>query len=438
MIDKVALQVKYRDIDSLIPYAKNSRTHNDEQVAQIAASIKEFGWTNPVLVDGENGIIAGHGRVLAARKLGFTEVPTIELAHLSDTQRRAYIIADNRLAEMAGWDGDMLKLEIEDLKLQGFDLDLTGFNDAALNLMSPLDQADTTSGDTEPQLDKIEELREKWDVQVGQLWALGDHRLLCGDSCDLQNVLKVMDGESADICFTSPPYNRQRNYRNDAPSYSDDWDTLMCGVFSSIQMSYTGQILVNLGMIHEDGEWVPYWNKWLDWMRDQGWKRFAWYVWDQGPGMPGNANGRLAPSHEFIWHFCKNPVQPTKARACAHANQQHSGKGQRGKDGVVKDRSAKHAIIQPTAIYDSVFRVNRQGSAAHAAGHPAPYPVGLPTIALESWPGIVYEPFSGSGTTIIACENLGRKCRAIELSPGYVAVAIQRWADHTGKTPKLI
>lgn len=246
-----------------------------------------------------------------------------------------------------------------------------------------------------------------------------------------------MDDELADLCFTSPPYGQQRDYTAEGKEKCADWDALMRGVFENLPMSESGQVLVNLGMIHRDNEWVPYWDGWIEWMRSQGWRRFAWYVWDQGPGMPGDWNGRLAPSHEFVWHFNRKSVHPIKARECIHAGQKHGGNGQRGKDGKVKERHSGDAPVQSHAIHDSVFRVNRQGAAHDADGHPAPFPIGLPALALQSWPGNVYEPFCGSGTTLMAAEQLDNRCFAMEISPEYCDIVVRRWEEHTGKKAVL-
>jgi ParB-like chromosome segregation protein Spo0J len=196
------LEVAWRELGELIPYARNPRTHSDAQVAQIAASIGEFGWTNPVLVDGANGIIAGHGRVLAARKLGLDQVPVIELGHMSEAQKRAYVLADNQLALNAGWDDELLRLELADLKDLGFDLGLIGFGAGELERLL---SGDSRKGLTED--DAAPELPEEAVTRPGDLWVLGDHRLLCGDATVAADVERVLGGQLADMTFTDPPYN---------------------------------------------------------------------------------------------------------------------------------------------------------------------------------------------------------------------------------------
>ena len=193
-------KLEWRSISSLIPYARNSRTHSDEQIAQIAASIKEFGWTNPILVDGDNGIIAGHGRLSAARKLGHEEVPVIELKDLTETQRKAYIIADNRLALNAGWDNEMLTIELNDLLADGFALDLLGFDPKEIDaLLEP----EVVEGLTDE--DAVPEIPEEPKTKLGDIYQLGNHRLMCGDSTSIDAVDKLMP-EIANMIFTDPPY----------------------------------------------------------------------------------------------------------------------------------------------------------------------------------------------------------------------------------------
>ena len=195
------LAIAWRPLGELIPYARNPRTHSDAQVAQIAASIREFGWTNPVLVDGESGIIAGHGRVLAARKLGLEQVPVIELAHMSEAQKRAYVLADNQLALNAGWDDELLRLELADLSELGFDLGLIGFGEGELERLLAGSKEGLTEDDDAPALP------EQAVTQPGDLWVLGEHRLLCGDATVMADVERVLDGSLADMTWTDPPYN---------------------------------------------------------------------------------------------------------------------------------------------------------------------------------------------------------------------------------------
>lgn len=434
-------EVTRRPIDSLIPYARNARTHSDEQVAQIAASMREWGWTNPVLIDEGGGIIAGHGRVLAARKLGLTEVPCMMATGWSEAQKRAYVLADNQLALNAGWDTALLSTELQGLDADGFDLSLLGFGDLAA-LMAPLDDTDAMSADGDAgEGDDVDEAPEPPRNPVsrpGDLWRLGDHRLLCGDSTDAESVARIMDGERASLLFTSPPYGNQRNYTTGG---IDDWDALMRGVFCHLDeaMAEDGQVLVNLGLVHRDNEWQPYWEAWLDWMRAQGWRRFGLYVWDQGAGMPGDWAGRLAPAFELIFHFNRQARKPNKIVPCKTAGEIGHAPGTAGmrqRDGSFSTWTHGGAATQPFRIPDSVIRIERHhGAVGRDLSHPAPFPVKLAEHVMSTYSAegdVVFEPFAGSGTTIIAGERTGRRVRAIELAPAYVDVAVTRWQNFTG------
>jgi DNA modification methylase len=448
-----ALTVETRWVEALIPYARNPRTHSDAQIAQLAASIVEFGWTNPILVDGANGVIAGHGRLLAARKLGLTEVPVIELAHLTSAQKRALVIADNRIALDGGWDEAMLMLELADLADVGFDLDLTGFS--ANEIERLLDAVETTeptntpdASDTDRDTDEAKD--EDNDPappadpisRVGDVWMIGRHRLICGDAADPAVVAALMRGETAHLCITSPPYGQQRDY---ASGGIGDWDALMRGVFGAARAALhdDAQLLVNLGLIHDDNEVQPYWDGWTTWMRAQGWRRFGWYIWDQGPGLPGDWRGRLAPSFEFVFHFNRSNRKPNKIVPCKFAGQDihlradGSSTALRGKDGGALDWAHAHQPTQDMRIPDSVIRVMRhKGKLGHGIDHPAVFPIALPQFVIETYSNageLVYEPFGGSGTTLLACERTGRICRAVEISAEYVDVAIERFRQqHPG------
>ena len=439
------LNVEYRKVEALIPYARNPRTHSEAQVAKIAASIVEYGWTNPVLVDGDNGIIAGHGRLAAARKLGLDQVPVIELAHLSPTQKRAYVISDNRLALDAGWDETLLALELAELSEAGYDLALTGFEESELEALLEDDAVheDEASVSDEGAPDAADEVPETPVVPVsrpGDVWVIGTHRLICGDATDPSVVTALMQGDAARLCFTSPPYGNQRDYTSGGIA---DWDGLMRGVFAHLPMSDDGQVLVNLGLIHRDNEVIPYWDAWLGWMRTQRWRRFAWYVWDQGPGMPGDWAGRFAPSFEFVFHFNRQSRKPNKIVPCKHAGQEShlradgSSTAMRSKDGEVGGWTHKGLPTQDTRIPDSVIRVMRhKGKIGQDIDHPAVFPVALPAFVIEAFTDagdVVFEPFGGSGTTMLAAERTGRICRTVEIAPEYADVAIQRFQqNHPG------
>ena len=434
------LNVEYRKVETLIPYARNPRTHNDAQIAKIAASIVEYGWTNPILVDGGNGIIAGHGRLAAARKLELADVPVIELAHLTSAQKRAYVIADNRLALDAGWDEEMLALELAELSEGGFDLALTGLDATELqSLLADEEAADaeTQDEDAADDADEVPDVPADPVSRTGDVWAIGTHRLICGDAAEADVVATLMAGERAMLCFTSPPYGNQRDYTTGGVK---DWDGLMRGVFARLPMADDGQVLVNLGLIHRDNEFVTYWEAWLGWMRAQGWRRFGWYVWDQGPGMPGDWQGRYAPSFEFVFHFNRASRKPNKIVPCKHAGQEShlradgSSTAMRGKDGDVGGWTHAGQPTQDTRIPDSVIRVMRhKGKIGQDIDHPAVFPVALPEFVIESFTNegdVVFEPFGGSGSTMLAAQRTGRVCRSVEIAPEYVDVAIQRFRQN--------
>jgi len=241
-------------VNKLIPYAKNSRTHSAEQVAQIAASIKEFGFRNPILVDGV-GVIAGHGRLMAAQKLGLDKVPTIDCSDMTESQKKAYIIADNKLALNAGWDTAMLSIEMKDLEDEGFDLALLGFDDKELNaLLEP----EVTEGLTDE--DAVPETPIEPKTKLGDIYILGNHRLMCGDSTSIDDVEKLMDGNKADICFTSPPYNAgsldikgnartQKKYNSfDDNQTEDEYKDFVISNLNCI-FSVCNEVLYNIGLV---------------------------------------------------------------------------------------------------------------------------------------------------------------------------------------------
>ncbi|WP_374691477.1 site-specific DNA-methyltransferase [Accumulibacter sp.] len=444
-----ALQIDYRPIESLTAYARNARTHSDEQVAQIAASIREFGFNNPVLVDGQRGVIAGHARILAARKLAMTEVPVIELAHLTDTQRRAFILAENKLAEHAGWDDELLALELEELQLAEFDLALTGFGAAEIEALLTDDQAATDGehgeGDHPDSADDVPEVPANPISRTGDVWALGQHRLICGDAADASVVSALMGEERAQLLVTSPPYANQRAYTTGGIA---DWDRLMQGVFAAAMsvMAAAAQMLVNLGLVHRDGTVLRYWDDWLTWMPRQGWRFFGWYVWDQGVTVPGDWAGRLAPRHEFLFHFNREARKPNKTVPCKFAGEKlhlrsdgTADNGLRNQDGGFGKWTHFNQPTQAFRIPDSVVTCTRQrGSIGEGIDHPAVFPVALPQFVIEAYtePGaIVFDPFGGSGTTMLAAQRTGRVARSVEIAPEYVDVAVKRFQQNYPGVP---
>jgi len=401
------MQIETLPIDTLIPYARNSRTHSDEQVAQIAASIREFGFTNPVLIDGAGGLIAGHGRVLGARKLGLAEVPCIRLAHLSEAQRRAYVIADNKLALNAGWDDEMLALELRDLQGMDFDLSLTGFeNDDIAALLAGLDA--TPEGETDA--DAVPEPQAVVVTQPGDVWVMGKHRVMCGDSTDAGSIALLMKGEKAGMCFTSPPYNAntdagdgdifngKKKKKLYAEGYEDNLESDAYVEFAALVLErcfevVDGFIFWNVSYNAKSRyEYIKQISGRLPYLIEQ-------ICWKKSSTIP--FKGSLMRDWEPIYLF--------------------STDGKRlGLESVVSNCW-------------EVANANSQ-----AENHKACFPVNLPRRAIELVkPGLIFEPFSGSGTTIIAAEQTGRRCYAMELSPQYVDVAVRRWQQFTGKTAVL-
>lgn len=388
-------RVERRAIESLIPYARNARTHSDAQVAQIAASMTEWGWTNPVLVDEEGGIISGHGRVLAARRLGLAEVPVMVAEGWAEAQKRAYVIADNQLALNAGWDIEMLSSEVKGLAEWNFDLSLLGFADLDALL------ADKTEGLTDP--DDAPSAPDHPVSELGDVWVLGRHRLVCGDSTDAGAVAKALDGVSPHLMVTDPPYGVEydANWRNERVRQDG----------SPIAGRAIGKVL-------NDGE--------ADWR--EAWALFPGevvYCWHAGLRANSVFDSLVAAGFEIraqiIW------AKQQFAIGRGHYHFQHEPcwyAVRKGKTGHW------HGDRKQTTLW----RIDKP--AKSETGHSAQKPVECMKRPIEnnSSPGqAIYEPFSGSGTTIIAAEMTGRICHAIELSPAYVDVAVLRWQAFTGK-----
>ncbi len=396
------LKVDYIATAELIPYARNARTHSDEQVGQIAASIAEFGFVNPVLVGEDNIIIAGHGRLLAASKLGMETVPVIRLGHLSETQRRALVIADNRLAEAAGWDEEMLAIELQALMEEDFDLDITGFDAAEIDkLLAGLDEE--SAGETDD--DAVPEIEDEPVSKPGDLWVLGDHRLLCGDATRLDHVERVLGGALADMCFTDPPYNvnygetakdkmrgNKRRILND--NLGEDFERFLYDACVNILTVTKGAVYICMSSseLHTlqkaFGQAGGHWSTFIIWAKNTftlgradyqrqyepilyGWKEGADHYWcgarDQGD----------------VW-FMNKPA-----------------------------KNDLHPTMKPVELVERAVRNSSKSR------------------------DIVLDPFGGSGSTLIACEKTGRSARLIELDPKYADVIIRRWQEFSGKTAVL-
>lgn len=399
------LKIKYNPTADLIPYARNSRTHSDTQVSQIAASIKEFGFTNPILVDETGGIIAGHGRVLAARKLGMDKVPTIELAGLSETQKRAYIIADNKLALNAGWDDEMLKVEFQELQDAGYELELTGFNAEELaNFLEDPPAAGLADEDHVPELGK------EPISKLGDIWQLGKHRVMCGDSTSIDAVEKLMDGQQADMVFTDPPYgmsygggraqgNHSLNKRGgvvvkahgmilgDDKTDDDLIQLVRDAISAAVAASKSG------AATYVCFSWRTY-AEFEAALKECALKVSACIVWDKKSIGLGNSNYR--PQHEFIFYLKGDAWYGDKCES-------------------------------------DVWSMSRGSTSAYV--HPTQKPVELieKAISNSSKGGdTVLDVFGGSGSTLIACQKTGRQARLMELDGKYVDVIVRRWQEFTG------
>ena len=371
-----------RLVAGLIPYARNARTHSDAQVAQIAASISEFGFNNPILTHGD-GVVAGHGRLLAARKLGMATVPCLDLAHLTKTQARAYVLADNQLAMNAGWDAEMLALELVELKAEGVDLALLGFDDVA-GLMNPEPEGllPGTDEDAVPDPPKVP------ITKPGDIITLGRHRLMCGDSTSLDNFIKLMGSESPAVCITDPPYglgDKKESGKNDYHAYVDSRENLekLARGWLPIARENCRAVVFSPGVtnawIYPEANWI-----------------MCWFY----------GGGQLRSSWGFnCWQpflcYGKDPSLAT-------------GNGGRP-DGVNMNTPANSGDLD----------------------HPCPKPVALWDWLIDRLSfvenEILYEPFGGSGTTFIACEKKNRRCYGMELDPIYCDVIVTRWEQATGQ-----
>ena len=253
------------------------------------------------------------------------------------------------------------------------------------------------------------------------------YAILCGDSRDPACVAKIMDGEKPDLIVTSPPYSDQREYTGEMKGVS--WMDLMKGVCAALPWHAETQVFVNLGLVHQSNEWIPYWEPWIEYMRSIGWRRFGWYVWDQGPGLPGDWNGRLAPAFEFIFHFNRKAVQPRKTKECVWGGDFHAPTALRKKDGTVGEWSQKNKPVQDYKIPDSVIRVSRHKARGDECQHPAVFATAMVNELIQAYsdPGsLIFDPFLGSGSTIVSAMQTGRRARGIDVSPAYCDIAVQR------------
>jgi DNA modification methylase len=411
--------------------ASNWRLHGDQQKAAMRGILDEVGFVSGLIAfrdkRGKLTLIDGHLR----KEISGDELVPVQVVDLTEAEAKKILATFDPIGAMATSNAEALESLLAGVK--------TDSEGVAAMLAELMAQANAAKPVPLVHEDEVPKPPKVAITKTGDLYQLGEHRLLCGDSTKAEDVERLFAGGRASLLFTSPPYGQQRDY-GAAKEKVQDWDGLMNGVFQHAKtvMEPDGQLLVNLGLIHRDGEWVPYWDGWIAWMREQGWRRFGWYVWDQGPGLPGDWNGRCAPSHEFIFHFNAASVRPQKTAECKHAGVANHGTGLRGKNGQVNGYSHMGRDVQLRKVPDSVFRVCRHKARGIECKHPAVFPVLLASEALKAWPGLAYEPFAGSGTTMIAAEQLNRRCYGIELDPAYCDVAVARWERLTGKKAKRI
>ena len=387
------MQVEQRKIEALIPYVNNSRTHSDEQVAQIAASVREFGWTNPILVDGQNGIIAGHGRLAAARKLGLTEVPVIVLDHLSEAQKKALVIADNKLASNAGWDDEMLRLELGDLQEMGFDATIVGFTTEELDAL--LNVTEGTDGLTDE--DDVPEAPEEPTTRLGDVWILGKHRLMCGDSTSIDDMQKLTDNQLVDMWLTDPPYNVAYKGGTGLTIQNDDMGDDQFRQF--LRDAYvTADTVLKSGAVfyiwHADSEGYNFRGA----ARDAGWKVRQCLIWKKSSLVMGR--------QDYHW----------KHEPCLYGWKEGAGHlwaADRKQTTILEfdkpSRNGEHPTMKPVGLFEYQMLNNTKGG------------------------DIVLDSFGGSGTTMIAAEKNGRRGYLMELDPKYCDVIVKRWQEFTGK-----
>jgi DNA modification methylase len=464
----LARRIEIWPIDRLVPYARNARTHSPEQVAQIAASIVEFGFNAPILVASDAGIVAGHGRLLAARKLGLGEVPVVVLDHLSETQRRAYIIADNKLALNAGWDETVLAAELRELEREGLNLGVVGFSDQELE--------DLLVEDPEPPRDVQDEIPEEPANPVtrpGDVWVIGKHRLVCGD-CRDRNTLGLLfaSDQCANVCITSPPYATQREYDSSSgfkPIPPEEYVAWYADVAAGIEslLAPDGSYFLNIKPHADDGERHLYVADLVIAHRRQwGWRfvdEFCWRKTDNG--VPGGWGNRFKNAWEPVFHFCRQQQIKFRPKAVGHESddcfdyspnnpKSRSGSGLLGtgargaaadsgrnqsawgrtRSSLSSDSEGRHTgLARPSNVIE-IKSESSQGS------HSAPFPRALVEFFVRAFsdPGdVIFDPFMGSGTTMAAADLLGRAGYGCEISPAYCDVILQRLINLTGDMPLL-
>jgi DNA modification methylase len=366
--------------------------------------------------------VDGHARVEEALSRGEATVPVLYV-ELEPHEEDVVLATLDPIGALATRDDERLRMLLAEVE---FD------SEALREMTEALLPIDPKQGLTDP--DDVPELTDDSGIKAGDLFALGDHRLMCGDSTKAEDVARLAVDGPADALFTSPPYLHQRDYNG---NMADDWQKLMVEVFAAAPVTPEAQVFVNLGPVHREGRVIRYWDGWIDAMEASGWPLFGWYVWDKLNGMPGNWNGRLAPAHEFIFHFAADLQQPRKTIKTKGTTSRTSPHTQRRADGTMKAFYSTSKIGQPMKIPDSVVRLTPQQGGVE--GHVAPFPVAFPLTFLQAYHADTWvDPFMGAGTTIIAAEQVGRRTYGMEIDPRYVAVAIKRWEQFTGRKAEKI
>lgn len=395
------IEVKYRKVEDLIPYVNNSRKHSDEQVAQIASSIKEFGWTNPILIDGTNSIIAGHGRLMAARKLKMEEVPTIELSHLTDNQRKALVIADNKLALNADWDTTLLTIELDELLKDGFALDILGFNADELNALLEPEQVEGLTDE-----DAVPEMPEEPKTKLGDIYQLGNHRLMCGDSTSVDAIQKLMNGDVAELVFTDPPYRMEVEGGSNqlvgrAAAKLGEMIKHLCE-FDPVAFLNTLPTVFKKNTLNAyifcNKDLVP---DYLHWAVESGYA-FNILFWKKPNAIP--LGGQHRPDVEYLLVFRKSAVWNNGLKDVNYSKCLEHG----------RDIGKDHPTKKPVELIENQLKISSTGNS------------------------VVLDFFGGSGSTMIACEKVGRQARLMELDPKYCDVIVKRWEDFTGKQAVLL
>jgi site-specific DNA-methyltransferase (adenine-specific) len=413
-------------IEEIIPYKNNAKLHPQEQIEQIKKSILEFGNNDPIAIDENNVIIEGNGRYKALTQLGYTEVDCIRLEHLTEEQKKAYILIHNQLTMNTGFDIEMLNLElasIENIDMSEFDFEIDFDAD---------DEPVEIVEDEVPDVDDAEPI-----TKLGDIWQLGRHRLMCGSSTSEKDVAKLMMGEKAKMLFTSPPYSDMREYNGGKDLSVDNIAT-----FISKYKPFTDYQCVNLGIQRKDHEIVQYWDEYIRTAQNSGYKLMAWNVWDKSKcGSIGNQSAFFPIRHEWIFVFGTEffEINLTWDKAKESIKQGNHERRVRQADGRM-EVSTTGDLSNPKKQMESVVQILPEQSAI-IKEHPATFPVKLPSeyiLAMSDKCDNVIEPFGGSGTTLIACEQLDRTCYMMELDPKYCDVIIKRWETLTGEKAELI